>query len=119
MAQGTRVLGAVNANWNDDGWNVEANSLDNPNEWNPGNEFLSRYSLLYPPPGGVFASKPFRQPPIMRPASSIRVPISSNCLFGISFASHAICTKKRRESVIPTALVSNGNLSRPLAYVAT
>ncbi|TSC90699.1 MAG: hypothetical protein G01um10142_294 [Parcubacteria group bacterium Gr01-1014_2] len=37
---------AVNANWNDDGWNVNANSVENPNEWNQGNQVLSRYSLL-------------------------------------------------------------------------
>lgn len=42
---------AVNANWNADngGWNVEANSVENPNRWNDGNQVLSRYSLLSPP----------------------------------------------------------------------
>src|SRR3989344_3290660 len=42
------VLWAVNANWNDDGWNVEANSPSNPNEWNADNEFVSRNPLLSP-----------------------------------------------------------------------
>jgi len=31
------VLRAVNVNWNDDGWNVNANSVENSNEWNAGN----------------------------------------------------------------------------------
>ena len=119
MARCTRVLWAVNAYWNGDGWNVEANSPDNRNEWNVGNEFLSRYPFLSPPSGGVFASNPFRHPPIMRPVSSMRIPISSNCLFGISFASHAICTKNRRESVMPMARVRSASFSRPPAYVAT
>ena len=39
-------LWAVNANWNGDGWDVEANSISNPNSWNAGVEFVSRYSLL-------------------------------------------------------------------------
>ncbi len=35
---------AVNANWNSDldGWNVEANSVENPNKWNAGNQVVSR-----------------------------------------------------------------------------
>ena len=38
----------MNANWNPDNgyWNVEANSVENPNRWNEGNLFLSRYSNL-------------------------------------------------------------------------
>jgi len=36
-----RVLWTVNVNWNDDGWNVNANSVDNPNEWNDGNQVFS------------------------------------------------------------------------------
>lgn len=38
----TRVLRAVNVNWNDNGWNVNANSVDNPNDWNDGNRVFSR-----------------------------------------------------------------------------
>jgi len=69
-------LWAVNCNWNsiNDGWNVEANSVENPNSWNRDNQVFSRYSFLSPPSGGVFASKPFLQPPIMRPTSSISAP---------------------------------------------
>jgi hypothetical protein len=36
------VLRAVNANWNDDGWNMNANSAENPNRWNDGNQVFSR-----------------------------------------------------------------------------
>ncbi len=39
---------AVNANWNPDNgyWNVEANSVSNPNPWNAGNQILSRDPIL-------------------------------------------------------------------------
>ena len=36
------VLRAVNVNWNDDGWNVNANSVENTNDWNAGNRVFSR-----------------------------------------------------------------------------
>ena len=36
------VLRAVNANWNGDGWNVNANEVSNPNAWNAGNQVFSR-----------------------------------------------------------------------------
>lgn len=36
------TLRAVNVNWNDNGWNVNANSVENPNEWNAGNRVFSR-----------------------------------------------------------------------------
>jgi hypothetical protein len=38
------VLRAVNVNWNDSGWNVNANSVENPNEWNAGYRVFSRNS---------------------------------------------------------------------------
>jgi hypothetical protein len=46
----TRAL-VVNANWNADnsGWNVNANSVTNPNEWNTGNQVLSRHYDISPP----------------------------------------------------------------------
>jgi len=38
---------AVNCNWNaGNGWNVEANAISNPNDWNAGNQVFSRDSLL-------------------------------------------------------------------------
>jgi hypothetical protein len=38
---------AVNCNWNaGNGWNVEANAISNPNDWNAGNRVFSRDSLL-------------------------------------------------------------------------
>ena len=78
MAWRTNVLWAVNANWNSDGLNVEANSIDNPNEWNAGNRFLSRNPIFFSPApdyrGGFFVSKPFFHPPTMRPISSTSFP---------------------------------------------
>ena len=39
----------ANVNWNSDagGWNVNAHSVTNPNEWNAGNQVISRHSLLF------------------------------------------------------------------------
>jgi len=34
------------AHFDDGGWHVGANSPSNPGEWEAGNEFVSRYSLL-------------------------------------------------------------------------
>ncbi len=45
------VLRAVNVNWNGDGWNVNANSVENPDRWNDGNRVFSRnccFSPVYP-----------------------------------------------------------------------
>lgn len=44
----TLVLRTVNVNWNDDGWNVEANSVENPNRWNDGNQVFSRNCCFSP-----------------------------------------------------------------------
>lgn len=63
----------VNANWNaeNDGWNVNANSVQNPNRWNAGNQVVSRHYQVSPQNfnGGVFITKPFFQPPSSRPTS--------------------------------------------------
>ena len=49
------VLRAVNVNWYDDGWNVNANSVANPNRWNAGNQVFSRnYSISLTRLVGVF-----------------------------------------------------------------
>jgi hypothetical protein len=47
----TKRLWAVNANWNadNDGWNANANSVDNPNRWNAGNQVVSRNFLVFSP----------------------------------------------------------------------
>ena len=114
MLRRTQTLWAVNANWNADngGWNVEANSVENPNRWNDGNQVVSRYPFLsLPSLGGVFARSPLRQPPIMRPTSSTEIAILSNCLVDMSFASQAICRKKRIESAFVIAVVRTGIFS--------
>jgi len=54
------VLRAVNVNWNDDGWNLEANSVLNPDGWNDGNLFFSRNLLFFSCRlGGSFLLKAF------------------------------------------------------------
>ena len=44
----TKCLCAVNVNWNDDGWDVNANSVENPNRWNDSNQVFSRNYLFSP-----------------------------------------------------------------------
>src|SRR3989344_3931654 len=57
---GAQVRWAVNANRNDDGWNVNRNAVDNPNPWNVGNVLLSRNSFLSPASScGSFRFKSF------------------------------------------------------------
>jgi hypothetical protein len=53
------VLRTVNVNWNDDGWNVNANSITNPNTWNDDNQVFSRNSCILPSSGGSFRFKSF------------------------------------------------------------
>lgn len=95
------VLWAVNGNWNDDGWNFNANPLDNPNSWNDGNQFLSRNSSLSPAlyGAGVFDKSPLRQPPTILPMFSTPSPSVPYRVLVRSDSSHASCTKKRSESI--------------------
>ncbi|MBI3442320.1 MAG: hypothetical protein HY007_00935 [Candidatus Sungbacteria bacterium] len=43
-----RELRAVNVNSNSDGWNVNANSVDDPNRWNDDNRVFSRNCCVSP-----------------------------------------------------------------------
>jgi len=66
LLENAGVLRAVNVNWNDDGWNVNANSVENPNRWNEGNQVFSRNYCFSPVPfAGVFffAISPFLHAP--------------------------------------------------------
>ena len=67
----TGDLRAVNVNWNDDGWNVNANAVTNPNEWNDGNQVFSRNCRMTSRylAGGLLCM-PLIQPPICLPTSS-------------------------------------------------
>jgi len=74
MAVDTRRLGVlrtVNVNWNDDGWNVNANAVTNPNEWNDDNQVFSRNCRITSRylAGGLLCM-PFAQPPSSLPTSS-------------------------------------------------
>ena len=53
------VLRTVNVNWNDDGWNVNANDVTNPNTWNDDNQVFSRNSCILPSSDGSFCFKAF------------------------------------------------------------
>lgn len=67
---------AVNANWNFDDryWNVEANSVDNPYDWDAGNQILSRYCFLSSVlKAEVLLIKPFFHPPTLLPISFMSV----------------------------------------------
>jgi len=82
---------AVNANWNGNGWNVNAYLVTNPNRWNDGNQVVSRYSVFSSALGAeVFAIIPFRHPPTIRPISSIDCPKVAYWLFGIKADSQEI-----------------------------
>lgn len=73
MAQSAK-LWAVNANRNDDGWNLNAYSVENPNPWNAGNQVLSRYSYISSAVyAEVFEIVPFLQAPVSLPMISIVV----------------------------------------------
>lgn len=50
------VLHAVNVNWNEDGWYVNANSVEDPNAWNDGDQVFSRNYDVFSPVyfGGSF-----------------------------------------------------------------
>ena len=74
------LIWAVNANWNSDNryWNVNANSVENPNEWNAGNQVLSRYSFLSSAfMAEVLLINPFFHPPIILPIVSMPSPKSA------------------------------------------
>lgn len=84
------VFWAVNCNWNGDDWNVNANSVENPNEWNSGNQVFSRNSYISPAhPAGVLFKRPFFQPPSIRPISSSRDDRSAYFSVGINLFSQA------------------------------
>lgn len=94
---------AVNANWNSDDryWNVEANSVENPNRWNDGNQILSRYCFLSSAfKAEVLLIMPRFHPPIIFPMLSILAPIEIYCLVGTSFVSQRSWKKKRSESIL-------------------
>jgi len=55
------VLRTVNVNWNDNGWNVNANALGN-NRWNGDNRIFSRHYCGSPAFAGVLFSMPRFQP---------------------------------------------------------
>ena len=46
MYEKSGLLRAVNVNWNDDGWNVNANPVENPNDWNAGNRVFSETNVF-------------------------------------------------------------------------
>ena len=99
MVYRTNVLRAVNANWNDDGWNLNANSVENPNEWNAGNRVVSRnYGRS---PGlrfGSLSRMPRFQPPSMRPISSIWMESAEYLVVWMSFVSQASCKRNFKVS---------------------
>ena len=107
------VLRAVNVNWNDDGWNVNANSVENPNKWNAGNQVFSRNYCFSPVLlAGVFfflSISPFLQAPSWRPISSNFLESSTYFPVGISLFSQANCAKNfkisRREIIFPNSII--------------
>lgn len=93
---------AVYWNWNDNGWNVNANEVPNSNRWNDGNEFVSRNYCFSPPLfcGGVLFNNPFFQPPSIRPISSKCFDNSVYFEVGSNFSSQASWIKNFRTSTL-------------------
>jgi len=121
MALGTKLLWAVNANWNsdNDGWNVNANSVENLNRWNAENQVVSRNSLVFSHPSGweFLFKTPFFQPPSPRPISSSFSTNSAYCLVVINLFSHAISEKNLILSIFAIACSRYGILSKREAYL--
>jgi hypothetical protein len=59
--QAAGELRVVNVRWNDGGWNVNANPVSNPNEWNAGNRVFASNNWISPAQllCGSFRSEPF------------------------------------------------------------
>lgn len=109
MYDRTGMLRTVNVNWNDDGWNVNANEVSNPNSWNDDNQVFSRNYCFSPLlVGGVFFSKffsmPFFQPPNILPISCKCSESAEYFSFVTHLFSHAICKKNLTPSSLDIAI---------------
>jgi len=103
------VLRVVNVNWNDDGWNVNANALDD-NRWNDDNRVFSHNYCYSPDAGaGVLFSMPFFHPHSILPTSSALAIRAEYCSVLMSLFSQVICKKNFKVSIRVTAFVSNGS----------
>lgn len=104
-----RELWAVNANWDDDGWNLNANSVENPNPWDAGSQVCSRYFRFssLPTGGEVFSKMPFFHPPAFLPIVSRFVPKETNCPLDMSLFSQSNCIKNRISSTFVMAISRN------------
>lgn len=105
------VLWAVNCNWNGDGWNVNANPIDDPNRWNDGNQVFSRNSDISPAylAGVFFSKRPFLQAPKFLPISSSFSESSIYFSLGINLFSQASWTRNlrisKREIIFPNKII--------------
>lgn len=119
MAFGTRTLRAVNANWNSSGWNMNAYSVANPNEWNGGRRVFSRNSCISPAyRAGVFCSMPRLHPPSIRPISFKSSDNSVYVAVCRILSSHAICRKNFNKSNLPFAFARMGGFCSFWRYCA-
>ena len=106
-------LRAVNVNWNSDGWNANASSVENPNKWNDGNRVFSRNCCILPLfyMAEVLFSTPFLQPPSIFPISFRCSEREIYFLLSIVFISHATCKKNLSASSFITPFLRQGNFS--------
>ncbi len=96
-------LWTVFAYWND-GWKFNANPISNPNDWNADNQVFGRNYFFSPTAAvGVFASKPFFQPPTILPTSTNGADRAVNFLLSMALSSQAICKKNLSESSLTLA----------------
>ena len=106
----TGVLSTVRCSWDGVGWSVDACSVENPNEWNNGNQVFSRNYCISPAyVAGVFFCSPFFHPPSIRPISSNLLESSAYLSVGTSLFSHAVCRKNfktsKRDIVLPKKII--------------
>lgn len=110
------VLRTVGVNWNDDGWNVNANALGN-NQWNDDNRIFSRYYCGSPVLlAGVLFSMPRFQPQSILPISASFTESSSYCFVERFLVSQRICKKNFNVSNFAFAFWSSGNFCSGLRY---
>lgn len=102
-----KAVFVVNANRNDDGWNVNVNDFGNDDRWNDDNRGFSRNSLFLPFYSGSFSfSIPIFlfHPPIIFPGS---VSVCESIIYFLSSKtpiSQATCRNIFKQSIFVTAV---------------
>lgn len=111
-----RTEWAVNANWNSDGWNVNANSVANQNRWNADNQVLSKFFLFKDPDYRVFVCR--NQPPSILPISFNDLDNATYLFISRASISQAICRRNLRRSKVSEAFLRYSSFVSLFLWVA-